>query len=96
MSTLELILEGVEEEREDRWVVFSHSFGFFVYGETLEEAQEAMLESVTALINSFGEDDEHLRRFLDKKKVKYQLYSSAEQQPKAFACRLEVAVGTAA
>ena len=96
MNTLQLSLKGVEEKRPDRWVVTSNDFGFFAYGATLEEAQEAMVEGVTALINSFEGDDDQLQRFLDKKGVQYRIYDSTEQRPTMFARQLEVFVGATA
>lgn len=75
-GTLELTVTGSGEERGDRWAVWSNEFGFTVYGKTRAEADEAFVEALTTLINSFG-DDGLLRDYLDRKGVLHRFVREA-------------------
>ncbi|PKB70536.1 MAG: hypothetical protein BZY87_10445 [SAR202 cluster bacterium Io17-Chloro-G6] len=82
----ELVLElkglsGSVEERDGTWAVRSHDFGFTVYGESREEANEAFDVALEALVNSFGEDG-LLRDFLRKKGVEFQFPEEPDRERK--------------
>lgn len=105
--TLDLTLKGTEEQREDRWVVKCLELGIIVYGHTQKEAQGSFFGAVQALVISFGDDDDELTAWLDKKHVNYRLqYGSKEElmmpdavfehEPIPFRERLRVAVGAPA
>lgn len=98
--TLELTVRGSEEKREDRWVLRSQEFGFTVYGKTPEEANQAFVDAMTALINSF-DDPSLLRDYLDKKGVQHRFAREAlddreRDTERFFERRLEVTIGAAA
>lgn len=98
--TLEFTARGEEEELEDRWAIWSEQFGFTVYGQTLEEAEEAFSQALEALLNSFESDLPALRDYLDRKGVQHRLVRDSSsprvrERPRYFERQFEVAIGAA-
>lgn len=58
------------EQLDDRWSFWSDQLGFFAYGSSREEAEDAFKDSLTDLVNSFDSDDE-LLDYLERKGVDY-------------------------
>lgn len=78
--TLELTTRGLIEERQDRWAVWTEEFGFMSYGHTRAEADQAFLETLTALIHSFDKEAE-LRDYLDRKGVQHRFVRTTSTPP---------------
>ena len=73
MPNLDMTLTITTEEREDRWAVFVKELAFTVYGVTEQEAQNAVEEAVTVLLNSFDGDAAALQEFLRHRNVAHVL-----------------------
>lgn len=70
-TTLTMDVAVTAEERADRWAFYVHEFGFTVYAKTREEGSEVVREAIAALLNSFDDDNEKLRGFLNSHRVKH-------------------------
>ena len=84
MKTLNLILEGTLEKRDDRWAAICRKPGIIAYGATPDEALRGMDEAATALIHSFSDNAAEIGNYLAEKRMQYELISPTERPPGAF------------
>ena len=61
------------EPRKDHWACFVPEFGFTVYGETRESARQEVDVALQVLLDSFRNDMDAIRRFLDSREVRYSI-----------------------
>ena len=96
---LELTLQCVKEEREDRWVVKCLDLGLVVYGKSEQDAEQSFSTAVDALINAVSTSRPRLQSYLNSKGVQYTLTSypdTARSSGVNFTKRLEVPIGATA
>ena len=64
------------QERPDRWAARLPAFGFTMYGKTEDEAKARTHDAVTALLQSFANQDE-VEAFLKSRGVDYSIAGPA-------------------
>ena len=67
--TVEMNVTVSVKQRPDRWALFVHEFGFYAYGHSLAEANQAVEDGVSALLYSVTQHDD-LPDYLNRKGVK--------------------------
>ncbi len=95
MNTLRLSLRLRKEDRGDHIALWSEDFGFFTYGDTLAEAEADIERGAAVLVNSFGEDLNALKEFLDEKRVAYAFSIDGGEDTSTILQELEVPIGSA-
>lgn len=73
MAKVYLRLAVETEERHDRWVCHSPQLGFTVYGATRSAAENEVNHALTALIGSFRQDTDAIKRYLERRQVEYRI-----------------------
>lgn len=84
MARVSMHITVEAEHRRDHWACYVPEFGFTVYGETREAARVEVDVALQVLVDSFRNDTDAVRQFLDNRNVRYSIQEdSAEPTPDA-------------
>ena len=78
MAKISMHITVEAEPRYDHWACFVPEFGFTVYGETQDDARQAVNVALQVLMDSFHEDLQAIARFLEKRNVRYSIQHNIE------------------
>ena len=79
MAKVSMHITVEAEPRKDHWACFVPEFGFTVYGETRESARQEVDVALQVLLDSFRQDMDAIRRFLDSRDVRYSIEDDATE-----------------